>query len=61
MAMTLHALTQHLAVEDIQRSEQRRGAVACRRGSWSGAILLHRQARLGSVERLDLALLITMA
>ena len=48
-----------LAVEHVERGEQRRRAVALVVvGHGAGAALLHRQAGLGAVERLDLALLV---
>ena len=59
MAMALHTLADHLAFENIEGCEQGGGAmslVVVREGC--GAALLHRQARLSSVERLDLALLV---
>jgi hypothetical protein len=59
MAMALHALADDLAFEHIEGSEQGRGAVTLVIvGHRAGATLLHRQAGLGAVERLDLALLI---
>ena len=57
--MSPHALADDLAGGDVERGEQRRRAVALvvvRHRS--GAALLHRQARLRAVERLDLALLV---
>src|ERR1044072_392650 len=59
MAMALHTLADHLAFENVEGCEQGGGAmplVVVREGC--GAALLHRQARLSSVERLDLALLV---
>src|SRR5215475_14041094 len=59
MPMALHVAADNGAVEDIERGEQRGGAVALvvvRHRS--GATWLHRQSRLGVIERLDLALLI---
>jgi hypothetical protein len=59
VAVPLHALADHGAVENIQRREQGCGAVAdivVRHGP--GAALLHRQAGLGPVEGLDLGLLV---
>src|SRR6476646_4192316 len=59
MAVTLHVAADDSAVEDVESREQRGGAVAfvvvrhC-----PSAARLHRQPRLGAVERLDLALLI---
>jgi dihydroxyacetone kinase len=59
VAMTLHVAADHAAVEHVEGGEQGGRAVALvvvRHGT--GAAGLHRQARLGAVERLDLALLI---
>ena len=59
MAVTLHVAADDSAVEDVESREQRGGAVAfvvVRHRP--GAARLHRQPRLGAVERLDLALLI---
>src|SRR6266511_3668002 len=59
MPMALHVAADNGAVEDSERGEQRGGAVALvvvRHRS--GATWLHRQSRLGVIERLDLALLI---
>jgi len=59
MAMALHTLADHLAFENAEDCEQGGGAmslVVVREGC--GAALLHRQAGLSSVERLDLALLV---
>ena len=59
MAVTLHVAADDRAVEDIEGGEQRRRAMAfVIMRHRTGAALLHRQARLGAVERLDLALLI---
>ena len=59
MPVALHAAAQHRAVQHVQRREQRRGAVALVVvGHGRGPSLLHRQPRLGAVERLDLALLV---
>ena len=59
MAVALHVLADHGAVEDIERGKQRRRAmplvVVGQRGA---APLLHRQAGLRSVEGLDLGFLI---
>ena len=59
MSVILHAAADDIAVEDVESREQRCGAVAFvvvrHRPSAAG---LHRQPRLGAVERLDLALLI---
>ena len=60
MAMARHALADDGAVEDIERREQRRRAVAdVIMGHRSGPALFDRQARLGAVEGLDLAFLLT--
>jgi hypothetical protein len=57
--MAFHALADDLAFEDVESGEQGRGAVPFAVvGDCAGAPLLHWQARLGAVERLDLALLI---
>jgi hypothetical protein len=59
MAVALHVAADDGAVEDIEGGEQRRGAmtlVVVRHRP--GAARLHRQARLGTIESLDLALLI---
>ena len=59
MAVALHALADHGAVEHVERGEQGGGAVALVVvGHGAAAALLHRQPRLGAVERLDLALLV---
>ena len=59
MAMARHALADDGAVEDIERREQRGRAVAdVIMGHRSSPALLDRQARLGAVEGLDLALLV---
>ena len=59
MPVTLHVPSRHRAVEDVERSEECGRAVAlvvvCH---GRAASLLQRQAGLGSVERLDLRLLI---
>src|ERR1700726_208074 len=59
MAMALHTLADDLAFQHIKRCEQRRDAmtlvVVC---DGAGTSLLHRQPRLGAVQRLDLAFLI---
>src|SRR5437763_7538486 len=57
--VALHAAADHLSVEHVERREQGGGAIALvivRHGA--SPALLQRQARLGSVERLDLALLV---
>ena len=54
-----HALADHRAIEDIQRGEQRGRAVLNRIvGYQPGPPILHRQGRLGAVERLNLRLLV---
>ena len=59
MPMALHVAADHRAVEHVHRGEQRRRSVALVVvGHGSGAALLHRQAGLGAVERLDLALFV---
>ena len=59
MAMAHHALVNDLAFEDVEGGEQGRGAVSLVVvGDCAGPAPLHRQARLGAVQRLDLALLI---
>jgi len=57
--MARHARPDHLSVQHVERRKQGRGAVALIvvRDS-AGAALLHGQAGLGPVERLDLALLV---
>ena len=53
------ARADHLAVEHAERGEQGGGAVALVvAGHGAGTPLLHGQAGLGAVERLDLALLV---
>src|SRR5260370_9800160 len=59
MAMALHVATDDSAVKDVEGCEQRGGAVTfvvVRHRP--GTARLHRQTRLGAVERLDLALLV---
>ena len=59
VAMALHVAADDGAVEDVEGGEQRGGAVTfvvVRHRP--GAAWLHRQSRLGAVERLDLALLV---
>src|SRR6185437_1963291 len=59
MPMARHAFADHRTIEHVERREQGGGTVALvvmRHGA--GAALLHRQARLGAIERLDLALLV---
>jgi len=59
VSMALHVAADDSAVEDVEGGEQGRGAVAlvimCHR---AGAAGLERQARLGAVECLDLALFV---
>ncbi len=59
MAMLVHAAPDHGSIEDVERCEQRRRAVALvivrHRPALAG---LDRQARLGAVEGLDLALFV---
>ena len=59
MPMALHVAADDLAVEHVERGEQRGGAVALVVvGHGAERALLQRQAGLGAVERLDLALLV---
>ncbi len=59
MPVALHAAPQHGAIEDVEGGEQGGGAVALVvMGHGAGAALLQRQAGLGAVKRLDLALLV---
>src|SRR6201998_886521 len=59
MAMALHTLTDDLAFQHIKRRKQCRDAVTLVVvGNCAGTSLLHRQPRLGTVQRLDLAFLI---
>lgn len=59
MPMPLHVAADHGPVEYVERREQRGGAVALViMGHGAGSPLLERQAGLGSVEGLDLALLV---
>ena len=59
MAMLLHALPHHLAIEDIERGEQGGGAVAfVVMGHGAPFAGLDRQAGLGAIERLDLRFLV---
>ncbi len=56
MAMTLHALAEDLAFKDIERREQGSDAMPLVIvGHGARASLLHRQPRLGAVQRLNLA------
>ena len=58
---SLHVAADDGAVEDVEGGEQRGCAVAfVVVGHRSGAARLHRQTRLGTVERLDLALLMAI-
>ncbi len=59
MAMTLHASGHHTAVEGVESGKQRGSSmplVIVRHRM--GTALFHRQARLGTVKSLDLALLV---
>ena len=57
--VSLHVAADDGSVKDVEGGEQRGCAVAfVVVGHRSGAAWLHRQTRLGTVERLDLALLI---
>jgi transposase len=59
MPVALHVAADHRAVQHVQRGEQGGGAVAdVVVGHRPGSALLHRQAWLGAVERLDLALFV---
>ena len=59
MAMALHVLPDDRAIQHVERGEQGRRAVALVvMRHRAGAPLLHRQAGLGAVERLDLRLFI---
>ena len=59
MAVALHTATDHLAFEHVEGGKQRgRAAPLLIMRHGAGSPLLHRQTRLGSVERLDLALLV---
>src|SRR5690348_5908024 len=59
MPMLLHAAPDDLAFENVEGGKQSGGAVALVVvGHGGGASLLQGQARLGTVERLDLALLV---
>src|ERR1700693_1517578 len=59
MPMTGHALSDNLALQHVERSEQGRRAVALIiMGHRPATTALHRQLRLGTVERLNLRLLI---
>src|SRR5258705_13026585 len=59
MAMALHTPADHLTFEHVEGRKERGGTVTLViMGHGSGAALLYRQAWLGTVPRLDLALLI---
>jgi hypothetical protein len=59
MAMALHVVSDDGAIEHVEGSEQRGGTMAfVVVGHGAGAARLHRQSRLGAVERLDLAFFI---
>ena len=59
MAMALHTLADDLTFQHIKRRKQCRDAVTLVVvGNGAGTSLLHRQPRLGAVQRLDLAFLI---
>ncbi len=59
MRVSLHAAAEHGAVEDVERREQGRGAMALVvMGHGSAFAGLERQAGLGAVEGLDLRLLV---
>jgi len=59
MSVSLHATAEHGAVEDVQRREQRRGAVTLVvMGHGAAFAGLERQAALGPVKGLDLGLLV---
>ena len=59
MPVAFHATADHLAFEDVEGGEQRRRTVSfVVMGHGPRAPWLHRQARLSSIECLDLALLV---
>src|SRR5262245_2970184 len=59
MSVALHVATDDGAIEHVEGGKQRGGAVPLVVvGHGPGAPCLHRQSRLGAVERLDLALLV---
>ena len=59
VTVALHAPADHLAFQHVEGGEQRSGAVTLIvMGHGAGAALLYRKARLGAVQRLDLALFI---
>lgn len=59
VTMALHATADDLAFEHVESGEQRCGTVALIVvGHRSGTALLHRQTRLGAIQRLDLRFLI---
>src|SRR5262245_20398213 len=56
LLVPLHALADHRAVQDVERGEQGGGAVPdIVVGDRAGPTLLHRQSRLGAIQRLNLA------
>ena len=59
MPVALHAAPDDLAIENIKRCEEGRGAATLViMGHRAGAAFLHRQSRLGAVESLDLRFLV---
>ena len=59
MTVALHVASDDCAVEDVEGGEQRRRAMTLVVvGHCPGPTRLHRQARLGAIEGLDLALLV---
>jgi hypothetical protein len=59
MAVTLHAASNHLAFEYVERREElRRSVPLLVMGHRAGASLLHGQAGPGAIERLNLRLLV---
>src|SRR5205814_9303970 len=61
MAMALHALANNLALKDIERREQGGDAMALViMGYGASAPLLHRQTRLSTIKRLNLALFVIL-
>src|SRR5258708_26711160 len=59
MTMALHTPADHLTFEHVEGSKERGGTVTLVvMGHGAGAALLHRQAWLGTVQPLELALLI---
>src|SRR6266516_2346781 len=60
MPMVRHAAAGDFTFQDVEGGEQRSGAVALIVGGHgTGASLLHRQARLGAIESLNLPLLVS--